>query len=98
MTLPPHPAQAGFPPGAWFPWDRALAVAQVRAILADRSHPRRMALAALILREARPDQVWEWIDPRDVAEILPAVERRLGRRRAFWTWLIRSWRRLGLLA
>lgn len=98
MSLPPHPAQTGYAEGSWFPWDRALSAQETRTILADPSHPRRAAVIALILREARPDQVWGWLTPAEVAAALPSVEARLGRARAFWRWLIASWRRLGYLA
>lgn len=98
MSLPTHPAQAGYPEGSWFPWDRALSAHETRVILADHRHPRRTAIIALILREARPDQVWDWLTPSEVAAALPTVEVRLGRARSFWRWLIARWRRLGYLA
>ena len=97
MSIPSHPAHAGYPPGSWFPWDRALDAEEARVILADADHPRRVPLIALILREARPDQVWDWITPTEVALLLPALEWRLGRSRRFWTWLFQQWRRLGHL-
>jgi hypothetical protein len=98
MSLPTHPSLAGYAEGSWFPWDRALSAQETRAILADSTHPRRTVVIALILREARPDQVWDWLTPAEVAIALPSVERRLGRARPFWRWLIANWRRLGYLA
>jgi hypothetical protein len=50
-----------------------------------------------MLREARDVDVWEFVTPEEVARRLPAIERRLGRRAAFWKWLIDGWRADGLL-
>jgi hypothetical protein len=50
-----------------------------------------------MLREARDIDVWAFVSPSDVAEALPRLQRRLGRRYEFWRWLIEGWRHDGLL-
>jgi hypothetical protein len=50
-----------------------------------------------MLREARDLDVWHFITPEDVARSLPRLGRRLGRRLAFWEFLIDGWRADGLL-
>ena len=50
-----------------------------------------------MLREARDIDVWKFVAPPDVARALPVLGRRLGRRRAFWEFLIAGWRDDGIL-
>jgi hypothetical protein len=52
---------------------------------------------AKLLREARDIDVWQFVTPEEVAAALPRIRHRLGRRRAFWEFLIEGWRRDGLL-
>jgi hypothetical protein len=49
------------------------------------------------LREARDIDVWEFVRPREVARVLERLRRRVGRRYAFWNFLIDGWRSHGLL-
>lgn len=80
-----------------FCWDRRLTRGELRRIVRDPAHPEHLPTLGLLLREARPDEVWAYVDPASVARELPAVARFVGRRAAFWTWLFDGWRRLGLL-
>lgn len=75
-----------------FAWDRRLEASELRRILADPAHAEHLELAALLLREARPDKVWAFLTPQQVAGLLPVLGARLGRQRAFWNWLIQEWR------
>jgi hypothetical protein len=90
-----RPRQDGARPG--FLWDHDVTVAEVRAALADPSDPRRSRFLARLLREERPDEVWRWVTPAEVAQELPALEHLLGRQREFWRWLIAGWQEQGLL-
>lgn len=81
----------------WFLWDEDVSVRELRAILAAEDHPRWVELAAKVLREARDDQVWLFLRPERVAARYPDLAPRLGRRRAFWDYLLRAWRRHGLV-
>lgn len=80
-----------------FLWDHDVTNADVRAALRDPSDPRRSRFLARLLREARPDEVWRWVTPTEVARALPELDHRLGRRREFWRWLIAGWQEQGLL-
>ena len=91
--MPPPPS----PETLAFALDRRLTTGELRAILADPTHPERLELAALLLREARPAEVWRYLTPREVGDMLPDVAARLGRQRAFCEWLIATWRRDGRL-
>jgi hypothetical protein len=81
----------------WFLWDEDLSVRELQDILADESHPRWVELAAKIMREARDDQVWLFLRLVSVVARYPELAVRLGRRRAFWDYLLDAWRRHGLL-
>jgi hypothetical protein len=50
-----------------------------------------------MLREARDIDVWQFVRPAEVARVLDRLRRWIGRRYAFWTFLIEGWRGRGLL-
>jgi hypothetical protein len=81
----------------YFLWDEDTSIARLREVLAGPSGAERDRLLGKMLREARDIDVWMFVSPSDVAEALPRLQRRLGRRYEFWRWLIEGWRRDGLL-
>ena len=81
----------------YFLWNEDLTVADLRRLLSGEDQAERLRLLTILLREARDVDVWEFVSPREVADALPQVAHRLGRRRAFWEFLIEGWRRDGIL-
>lgn len=81
----------------YFFWDEDLTVAELRAVLRGPSGFVRDRALGKMLREARDTDVWKFVTPEEVAEALPRIERRLGRRAAFWRFLIEGWKEDGLL-
>jgi hypothetical protein len=83
----------------YFLWDEDVSIGELHSILEQRAQddPVRMRLLGKMLREARDIDVWHFVTPVDVARSLPKLGRRLGRRSAFWTFLIEGWREDGLL-
>ena len=81
----------------YFLWDEPLTIRQLREILRSRSEQERLAYMAKILREARYEDVWEFLSVDDLVRHWEQLAPRLGRRRAFWEFLLRKWRELGLL-
>ena len=77
----------------WFLWDEDLSVRELRAILVNETHPRWLELAATLMREARDDQVWLFLPLSRVVARHEDIRTRLGRRRAFWDYLLQAWRR-----
>jgi len=89
-------SQKGLRP--YFLWDEDLSVGDLEDRLRGEDRGERLRLLAKMLREARDVDVWRFVTPVEVAEALPAILHRLGRRRAFWEFLIEGWRADGLLA
>jgi len=80
-----------------FLWDRGTTVGELRAILADAEHLQRIPLLRTLLREARPDEVWSFVSPDLVVREWEDIKPGLGKRLAFWTWLLGAWRDRGFL-
>jgi hypothetical protein len=81
----------------YFLWDEDVTIGEFRARLGGGNLYERHRLLGKMLREARDTDVWTFVTPREVADALPELERRLGRRKAFWRFLIDGWRHDGLL-
>ncbi|MBI5489003.1 MAG: hypothetical protein HY905_16840 [Deltaproteobacteria bacterium] len=81
----------------YFVWDEDLSNGEIRELLRSASEPERLRLLAKILREARDEHVWAYTTPEEVARLLPRLLPMLGRRRAFWVYLVEGWRADGLL-
>jgi hypothetical protein len=81
----------------YFLWDEDTSISELRAALSGTDAHERQRLLGKMLREARDTDVWLFVSPRVVAAELPGLERHLGRRRAFWEYLIGSWRAHGLV-
>ncbi len=81
----------------YFLWDEDVSIRELRGALEGRDPHERDRLLGKMLREARDTDVWAFVRPRDVADALPRLLRRLGRRARFWTFLIDGWRSDGLL-
>lgn len=81
----------------YFLWSENLSVAELAHRLHGEDEDERLRLLATLLREALDSDVWRFVRPEEVARDLPRIAHRLGRRRAFWEFLIAGWRADGLL-
>lgn len=81
----------------YFLWDEDVSIEELHGILAGPDSPRRDQLLAKMLREARDLDVWTFVTPGEVARSMDRLARRIGRRHAFWSFLIEGWRARGLL-
>ncbi len=81
----------------YFLWDDPMTMRELRARLDSASPPERARLLGKILREARDPDVWRFTTPEEVAARWSELAPHLGRRRAFWEYLLGAWRRHGLL-
>jgi hypothetical protein len=82
----------------YFLWDEDVSIDEMRFLLRHGSEWQRQRLLGKMLREARDIDVWHFVTPDEVARALPEIERRLGRRRKFWEFLIAGWREDGIVA
>lgn len=73
-----------------------MTVAELKRRLAGRS-PESLRLLGKVLREARDTDVWKFTTPQDVARDFSELLPHLGRRRAFWQFLLEGWAKEGLL-
>jgi hypothetical protein len=73
-----------------------MTLSALRARLTGAGGAERLRLLGRILREARDTDVWRFTTPAEVAASWSELERYLGRRRAFWQFLLGRWRDLGL--
>lgn len=80
-----------------FAWDRPETAATLRAKLADTASPGWLHTAAWLMREARVDQVWQFLTLRQIADFYPQLSPMLGRRRPVWEHLLRTAHELGRL-
>lgn len=78
-----------------FAWDRPETAASLRHKLAVGDSAERARLAAWLMREARVEEVWQFLSLPEVAALMPAVAPMLGRRRSLWEYLLRTARELG---
>ena len=78
----------------YFLWDGPMTVVELRARLGRADRPERLQLLGRILREARDSDVWRFTTPAEVAAEWDELQRHLGRRRAFWRFLLVRWHEL----
>lgn len=79
----------------YFSWDRPLTVRQIREQLRSSSGLERARLAAWVMREAAFADVWQFLTPKEAWNQLAELEPFLGRRRAFWRYILTTWHELG---
>ena len=71
----------------YFLWDCDLTMEEFRARLEDPDPEVRAHLVGKLMRQAKPDDVFLYVRPREIRELWPRLLRYLGRTRDFWTWL-----------
>lgn len=82
----------------YFNWDAPVTNAMVRSALAEGSESDKVFWIAKIMREARYEDVWQYISlRRDVLPRWSAIEPHLGRWQNKWRFLINSWQQRGLV-
>ena len=81
----------------YFLWDEPMTVLEFRQRLQMASPAEQNRLLAKLLREARDTDVWLFISPAEVWRRWPALAPHLGRRRAFWEFLLGQWQKGGRL-
>ena len=80
-----------------FLWDEPTTRFELKQILSGGNDEARLYYAAKILREARFEEVWEYLSPTFLAANWDGLQSRLGRKKQFWQFLFSTWRADGLI-
>lgn len=75
----------------YFLWDSEMTLDGFRAVLADPDPEVRAAFVGKLMRQAKPDDVFEFVRLDEVIALWPRLERYLGRERAMWRYLLDRW-------
>ncbi len=75
----------------YFLWDSDMTLEQFRRALRDPEDDVRAYYLGKLMRQAKPDDVFQFVSLRDVIRSWPQVERYLGRERAMWRYLLDRW-------
>jgi hypothetical protein len=81
----------------YFLWDVDIDDVELRRRLHHPEASIRAQWQGYVLREATFEEVWSYMTLDDVLHDWNHLERHLGRRRAFWHWILDGWRKDGLL-
>ncbi len=63
--------------------------------LSDPDPDVRAYYTGKLMRQAKPDDVFEFVTARTIRALWPRLERYLGQKRAFWTWIFDRWESQG---
>ena len=77
----------------YFLWDCDLTLAELNERLRDSNPDVRAYFLAKLMRQAKPDDVFQFVTLTAMRELWPRVIRYLGQSRPFWTWLLETWDR-----
>lgn len=69
-----------------------LTLDRFRELLSTGDREMRAYLVARLMRQAKPDDVFEFVTRAGIRDLWDDVAPRLGRSRAFWTWLLDAWK------
>jgi len=75
----------------YFLWDCEMTVEELRAGLLDPDRRVRAYLAGKVMRQAKPDDVFQFLSLQSIADLWPDLQRYLGTALPFWRWILREW-------
>lgn len=75
----------------YFLWDCDLDVAQFQERLRDPDPDVRAYFLGKLMRQAKPDDVFQFVTLADIRETWPLLVRYLGHARPFWSWVLEAW-------
>lgn len=76
----------------YFLWDLDMTIDEFRQRLADPDRLVRAYFLGKLMRQAKPDDVFEFVSTGELADLWQDVQPYLGRTRDFWHWLVGVWR------
>jgi hypothetical protein len=76
----------------YFLWDCDLTLNRFLEVLQDPSPVVRAYWIGKLMRQAKPDDVFQFVSVETIEAHWSELEKYLGRSRPFWTWLLATWR------
>lgn len=76
----------------YFLWDLDIDIGRFRELLASADAQVRAHFIAKMMRQAKPDDVFEFVKLADIVRDWDLIMPQLGKRREFWSWLLGLWR------
>lgn len=80
-----------------FLWDVPAGEEELRQKLSVADPDARAQWQGWVMAEARFNDVWRYLSLAQIIRDWSHIERHLGRKRAFWQFLLDGWRALGLV-
>ena len=81
---------------AWFLWSEQTTWGEFRSALEQADSAERARLLGTLMREAPDPVVWQFTTVSEVRGRFAELDRYLGRRRAFWRYLLDAWQKHGI--
>lgn len=81
---------------AYFLWDSDVTLERFVELLQHPELETRAYALGKLLRQAKPDDVFTFVSPAEIREHWPRIEPYLGRTRAFWRWVLDTWKEQGV--
>jgi hypothetical protein len=75
----------------YFLWDVDMTIDEFERQLREADPVVRAYLVGKLMRQAKPDDVLQFVSPQELADLWPSVDRYLGKTREFWAWLLQKW-------
>lgn len=75
----------------YFLWDVDMTLEDFLGRLRDGPRAERAYWAGKLMRQAKPDDVLQWLTADEIDDLWPDLDRYLGRTREFWRWLLGMW-------
>ncbi len=79
----------------YFLWDVDMTLTTFTERLRDADPEIRAYFVGKLMRQAKPDDVFEFVSLGEIAGLWPRLTRYLGRSRPFWNWIFERWEAQG---
>jgi hypothetical protein len=76
----------------YFLWDLDMDVDSFQRALQGHHRGIRAYFAAKLMRQAKPDDVFQFLSLAEIRDLWPEIKSYLGQKRPFWTWLLAGWK------
>ena len=75
----------------YFLWDLNIELKQFKSMLQDPDEDIRAYMLGKLMRQAKPDDVFQFVELKEISNNWKKTEKHLGKTREFWRWLLERW-------